>query len=161
MNRLGASSGAGAAGQRRLLLTALAVAVVDQVVKRVVVGALRLGSSVDVLGSFFRITRTENTGAAFGIFKSRPHLFVVVAILSVFLIVYLLSRRRNMFAFPERLALYFILGGTFGNLLDRIRLGYVVDFIDLRIWPVFNVADSFITIGAVMLCWSILARSRA
>jgi signal peptidase II len=84
-------------------------------------------------------------------FQSQPYLFAAIALLAVFFINYLLVRKTDRLSGLERLALCFILGGTLGNLADRLRLGHVIDFFDLRVWPVFNVADSFITVGAVML----------
>ena len=137
-------------------LIVLAIFTLDQVSKLCAVKFLSGASSVPVIENIFHLTLVYNTGAAFGIFRSRPHLFIVIAFISIAFIVYLLSRKTHAFTFSGRLALYFILGGTLGNLVDRLRLGHVIDFFDFRVWPVFNVADSFITVGAVILCWSIL-----
>jgi len=138
-------------------LIVLAIFALDQITKLCAVKFLSGSSSVPVISNVFHLTLVHNTGAAFGIFRSSPRLFIAVAFVSACVIVYLLSRRGRMFSFSGRIALYFILSGTLGNLVDRLRLGYVIDFLDFRVWPVFNVADSFITAGAVILCWSILS----
>jgi len=84
--------------------------------------------------------------------------FIAVSVIACAFILWLFSRKQEKLCFAEKLSLCFILGGTFGNLLDRVRLGYVVDFIDFKVWPVFNVADSFITIGAALLCWGLVGQ---
>ena len=117
---------------------------------------LSAGESIPVIKNIFHITIVHNTGAAFGMFRSRPQLFVIIAIFAIFFINFLLLRKSHVLSSAERLSLYLILAGTLGNLTDRLMFGYVVDFIDLRVWPVFNFADSFITIGAVILGLSVL-----
>ncbi|MFH1799175.1 MAG: signal peptidase II [Candidatus Omnitrophota bacterium] len=131
----------------------------DQLSKFFIGKLIVRGDSVPIVKNIFHVTLVHNTGAAFGIFKSYPHLFIVIAFLAVGFILYHL-RKAHTISILERTAFCFILGGIFGNLIDRIRFGYVVDFIDFRIWPVFNVADSFITMGAIMLLWLILERKR-
>lgn len=91
-------------------------------------------------------------------FKSHPDLFAIIAVLSVFFICILLLFKYKDLRFSEKLALGFILSGTLGNLTDRLRFGYVIDFIDLRVWPVFNIADSFITLGVGILIISVISR---
>lgn len=131
----------------------------DQLSKFCVSRSILQGSSTPIIRNILHLTLVHNTGAAFGMFSRHPYLFVIVAILSIVIIVYFLARKSGMLSAAERTALCFILGGTLGNLVDRVRFGYVVDFIDLRIWPVFNIADSSITIGAIILGISILARA--
>lgn len=127
------------------------VLLLDQVSKLAVLGAMEPGESVTVLGRVLSLTLVFNPGAAFGILSGHPWLFVPIAVVSSVLIVALISLRSTLLRSVEMMALCFILGGTMGNLIDRIRFGYVVDFFDLHFWPVFNIADSFITIGAVLL----------
>ena len=143
----------------RLYATALIIVVADQVVKRVVVNVLDLGRPVDVLGTFLRLTRTENTGAAFGLFRGGGVWFIIVsALASVAIIAFTreIVRMRRW----EQVAFGLILGGAVGNLIDRVRLGAVVDFIDFglshRRFPAFNVADSAITIGVVLIAFSFI-----
>jgi len=143
----------------RLFATALIIVVADQVVKRVVVNVLELGRPVDVLGSFFRLTLTENTGAAFGIFRGGGIWFIVVSAIASIAIVAFAREIAKMRRW-EQVAFGLILGGAVGNLVDRVRLGAVVDFMDLglghRRFPAFNVADSAITIGVVLVAFSFL-----
>ena len=128
----------------------------DRLSKFFAVKYLSAGESIPVIKNIFHITIVHNTGAAFGMFRSRPQLFVIIAIFAIFFINFLLLRKSHVLSSAERLSLYLILAGTLGNLTDRLMFGYVVDFIDLRVWPVFNFADSFITIGAVILGLSVL-----
>ena len=139
--------------------TALLITALDQVVKRVVVNAMELGQSIDVVGSFVRLTRTANTGGAFGILRGRSSWFIVVALVAAVAIAALsrqIARGRRI----ERVAFSLIMGGALGNLIDRFRIGSVVDFIDIGgsayRWPAFNVADSCITIGVTLLAISIV-----
>jgi signal peptidase II len=132
----------------------------DQASKYIVMALIEQGKSVPVIENLFHVTLIYNTGAAFGMLKAQPRLFMVIAILAILLINYVILRRSSSLNIMEKAALCFILAGTLGNLTDRLRLGHVVDFIDLRIWPVFNLADSFITVGAVILAWSLFKGTR-
>jgi len=143
----------------RLFATALIIIVSDQVVKRVVVNVLEMGRPVDVLGTFFRLTRTENTGAALGLFRGGGiWLIIVSSIASIAIIAFVreIARMRSW----EQTAFGLILGGAIGNLIDRVRFGAVIDFLDLGLgdarFPAFNVADSAITIGVVLIAFSFL-----
>lgn len=133
-----------------------AIFFLDQTSKYLAARSLSGTDTVPVIKGVFHLTLVFNTGAAFGMFQSQPYLFAAVALLAVFLINYLLTRKTDRLSGLERLALSFILGGALGNLADRVRLGHVIDFFDFRVWPVFNVADSFITVGAVMLGLAVL-----
>ena len=104
----------------------------------------------------FHLTLIHNRGAAFGILKNQTPFFIFVSILAVILIYSALRNNKNKKYSFHNVSLVLILAGALGNLIDRLRFGYVIDFLDLRIWPVFNVADSAITIGAILLGWSIL-----
>ena len=146
-----------------MFVTALLVTVSDQVVKRVVTIVMDLGQSVDFLGSVVRFTRMANTGAAFGMMKGRSLWFIIIsAAASVAIVAFHreIAKMRPM----ERLAFGLILGGAVGNLIDRVRVGAVVDFIDIGIgslrWPAFNVVDSAITIGVTILAFYLLFRPR-
>ena len=140
-------------------LSALVVAVVDQLSKTGIRFALATGESLFEFG-FFRITRIHNTGAAFGLFQDQSFFLAIFALVGVvFLLLFgLLFARR--FAFLDsrlgKLALGLVLGGTAGNLVDRLRLGYVIDFIDIGIWPAFNFADSAIVVGSIVLAYFFL-----
>ncbi len=135
-----------------------AVFILDQISKALAVRFLAPRASLALWGNALRLTYHENTGAAFGFFRGETP---VLAFLSLVFIViafgYLAATRRAPLA---RRALFLVLGGAAGNALDRLRLGHVVDFIDVGFWPVFNVADSAITIGALLLLVSMFARRK-
>ena len=113
---------------------------------------------LEVIRGFFRITYTCNDGAAFSILKGKRVFFIIMTIVVVSLIVYYLLK--NKVYWVEKYSLLLIISGAVGNLIDRIMYGYVIDFLDFIIFgydfPVFNIADSFITIGAIGLIISIL-----
>jgi len=138
----------------------LTIYLADRLSKFIVMKKLFFGESIPVLKSFFHITLVGNTGAAFGMFKNFSYFFLIISIVAVFLLIFLLIFKNHKFRFLERISLCFVLAGTLGNLTDRLQFGFVVDFIDFRIWPVFNLADSFITAGAFLLAWSVLFRSQ-
>ncbi|MDP3786586.1 MAG: signal peptidase II [Candidatus Omnitrophota bacterium] len=98
------------------------------------------------------LTLVRNTGAAFGLFRDQAVIFILISVIAIIFIGFYLIKKKTSYYLPLAL----ILGGAVGNLIDRLRFGYVVDFIDLRFWPVFNVADSCITIGAIILFFVII-----
>lgn len=135
---------------RPLLLTAAAVVAADQVTKSVALGALADGP-VELFGGLVVLRLTFNPGGAFGVFQGVPGFFLVAGIAVVVLIL-LWARRLEDHRWTVPLGL--VLGGGAGNLCDRILRdtgGRVVDFVDLRFWPVFNLADAAISIGVVVL----------
>jgi signal peptidase II len=118
---------------------------------------LLLNQSLPLIKGFFYLTLIHNRGAAFGILKNQTALFIFTSLLAVVLIYSSLKKNKSYKKLTlASVSLAFILGGALGNLIDRLFLGYVVDFLDFRIWPVFNIADSAITIGAILLGWCIL-----
>ena len=133
-----------------LIGCALSILVLDQVLKALVVRSLQHGHYIDLLGGLIRLDFTRNSGAAFGLFQSGGFVFAAVAIL-VSLGILVFYRRIADSSVLVRLALGLILGGALGNLVDRVRLGYVVDYVDLRWWYVFNLADSAIVVGVGLL----------
>ncbi|HTX53366.1 MAG TPA: signal peptidase II [Candidatus Baltobacteraceae bacterium] len=150
------------------LLTALIIIVADQVSKWAVLQSFRVGESVSVVPGFFDLTFVLNRGAAFSLFATLPEqirnpFFICVSITAVVLIVFY----RVRYLHGHRLAsfsLALILGGAIGNLIDRMRYGVVIDFFDAHIgayhWPVFNVADSAITVGVTLMCVDMLLEWR-
>jgi len=152
-------------------LLPLGIVVMDLVSKKAVKSLFRLGESKEVLGSFFRLTYIENPGIAFGIFSDIPHdsliknlIFSVITLSAAVFIIYLLRQAKNKIS---QISLCFILGGALGNIIERIFghlfysseftlfYGKVVDFLDFGVgdwrWPFFNIADSFITVGVILL----------
>jgi len=135
---------------------ALAVIVLDQLTKAMIVAAFRLGDARTVT-QFFDIVRAHNRGAAFSFLNDasgwQRWFFIGLGIVAAGFIVWMLKRHGGQRVFGWALAL--ILGGALGNVIDRLRFGQVVDFLDFHAgswhWPAFNVADSAITVGAVLL----------
>ena len=125
----------------------------DQITKHFISQAASLKESIPIIKNFFYISLVHNTGIAFGLFKNQTAVFVVISIIAIILILYNIFYQGNHKKLNnlELFAFSLILSGAIGNLIDRIRFGYVIDFLDFRIWPVFNVADSAITIGVILL----------
>ena len=132
-----------------IVLTGLAVFILDQLSKFFVLRQLSYSESLPVLPPFFHLTLVANTGVAFGLFRGNSDLFVVVGIAILFWI-YRFLRKNRVTDRWVRVGLGLVAGGALGNLVDRIRFGHVVDFLDFRVWPVFNIADSCIFIGTVL-----------
>jgi signal peptidase II len=150
--------------QRRLrfgLVLVLGVCVlgIDQFSKSLVAHALSDGRIIRLAGGLLWLDYSRNTGAAFSILPHGGAVFAAAAVVVCIAIV-LAHRLVAAASLPVRLGLGFVLGGALGNLLDRVRLGYVVDFIDVRWWPVFNVADSAIVVGVCILALHTLAEER-
>jgi signal peptidase II len=132
---------------------AVAIVVVDQATKALVTGALRPGESRPILGDFIRIVFSQNSGALFGLFKDNAAMFGLVSLVVIGLIVAYHGRTAASTYMTVTLGL--LLGGAIGNMLDRLRLGYVVDFVDSGIgnvrWYTFNVADAAISVAILLL----------
>jgi len=135
---------------------AIFILCVDQLTKFLVHKYLLLNQSFPIIKGIFHLTLIHNRGAAFGILKNQIPLFIFTSVLAVILIYLNLRNDKPKKLSIPTLSLCLILGGALGNLVDRIFLGYVVDFLDFRVWPVFNLADSAITIGAILFGYSIL-----
>ena len=131
--------------------------VLDAVTKNLVAASVSFGTEVPVIGHFVGITNVRNSGAAFGLVPAGAGVFTVASIVvSIALVVYV---ARTPISLWGGLVLGLILGGTIGNGFDRIFYGFVTDFINVHFWPVFNVADSAISIGVVLLiAWNVLRR---
>jgi signal peptidase II len=142
------------------VFTAGAVVVLDQITKRMAEYYLLQtpDHSISLVGELLRLTYVSNRGAAFGILQNQSILFVIVgiAVIGAILVSYRYFPKMSLLL---NIALGLQLGGAIGNLMDRIRLGYVVDFVDVAIWPVFNVADSAIVVGVGVLAFHLLKGS--
>ena len=135
------------------LFTVATIVLADRVTKIFFSDLLSLGESLPLIRNVIHMTLVHNTGIAFGLFKNHGIVFIIIPIIAVILLVFNIFYYRNN---KELSRLYIggfslILGGAIGNLIDRISYGYVIDFIDLRVWPVFNIADSAITVGACII----------
>ena len=138
---------------------AVLIVAVDQLIKWIVQTRMEPYQSLGIWGNWLAITYTRNFGAAFGILQSQTFLFIgltLVVIVSVWV------NRRRLPDYPRlfQIGLAIALGGALGNFSDRLRLGYVVDFIDLNFWPVFNIADMAIVSGVLLIIWGIYLKDR-
>jgi signal peptidase II len=140
--------------QLKSAITALLVVLADQITKLAIVASFQRGEQVDVLGSVLRLGHSRNSGAVFGIMRGSGNYFAVFSLVAsaVVIVVICLARTSSTLV---KIALGLVLGGALGNLIDRIRLGAVVDFIDVGVnsvrWPSFNIADLAITVGVITL----------
>ncbi|MBU4311646.1 MAG: signal peptidase II [Candidatus Omnitrophica bacterium] len=137
------------------LVAIFLILAIDQCSKALVSLNLKIGESIPLIKGVLHITYVKNTGAAFGLFKNSTLVFSAISVVAVVFISGLIFRSIAKGQFLSRpvfdWSLIFILSGAMGNLIDRFRLSYVIDFIDFRIWPVFNIADSSITIGTILI----------
>ena len=145
------------------LLTIIVLVTADQFSKFLIVQNIELNTPIKIIDNFFSITYVQNFGAGFSILQNQTTFLLVVGLLAVGAVSYLLIKSTNKETL-NRVCYLLIIGGTIGNLIDRFKLGYVVDFLDFVIFnydfPVFNIADSFLTIGCFLLIISIMLESR-
>lgn len=135
------------------LLTVIAIVFFDRATKIFFSDTLSLGESIPVVRNVLHFTLVHNTGIAFGLFKNQGIVFIIIPIIAVVLIAFNIYYHRNNTEVSRMYMIGFslILAGAIGNLVDRITFGYVIDFIDFRVWPVFNIADSAISVGTVLI----------
>ncbi len=138
-----------------LFVLPLAVVILDQFSKYIVVENMALGESIPIVEEVFHLTYILNPGAAFGMFAHNRLFFIAIAVVVIGIIIW---ARREILASPweVKAGCGLFLGGAIGNLIDRARQGLVIDFFDFRIWPVFNIADIAICIGVVLIIWNLL-----
>ena len=143
-----------------LALAAVSIAAIaaDQLTKWLVSGTLGLSESVGVIGPF-SIHHVRNAGIAFGLFSSATTAVIVVTTAAVAGMLVFFARAGQRHALVP-IALGLVLGGSVSNLLDRVRLGHVTDFLDFDYWPAFNLADTFIVVGVALLFLSFVAADR-
>lgn len=136
------------------------VVIIDQVSKRIVWETMPGRVPIDLIDGILRLRLSTNTGAVMGILSGSRLILIVVTILSIAALIVFAYRMRYA-PLPRRICLGLILGGAFGNLIDRISTGHVIDFIDMGIgayrWPTYNVADIAVTVGAVILIAGFIA----
>jgi signal peptidase II len=141
-----------------LASVACAAIIADQVTKYLVTSRLSLDQSVNVLGPL-SIHHVQNSGIAFGFFPDSTALVVAVTSAAVVWMVVFFARSGSRHpVLPAALGL--LLGGSISNLADRVRLGHVTDFVDLKYWPAFNLADSFIVVGVAILLFAVVGGDR-
>ena len=139
--------------KKKILSGSFIVAIIDLISKLIVSSYLTNGQSLNIIDNFFRITYVYNDGAAWSILRGGRVLFILLGILGIYLLLKYQKdykeNKRNILAFSM------LIGGILGNLFDRLIFGYVRDFLDFKIfnydYPIFNLADSFIVIGIILL----------
>lgn len=138
-----------------LFVLPLAVVILDQFSKFIVVENMALGESIPIIEEVFHLTYILNPGAAFGMFAHNRLFFIAIAVIVIGIIIW---ARREILAsqWEVKAGCGLFLGGAIGNLIDRARQGLVIDFFDFRIWPVFNIADIAICIGVGLIIWNLL-----
>lgn len=150
--------GAGIAQWASLVVVAGAAVLADQLTKWIVSGRLGLGDAVGVVGPF-AIHHVHNTGIAFGLFSNSTSVVIALTVAAVGgMVVFFARAARRHPLLPVSLGL--VIGGSVSNLVDRVRLGHVTDFLDFDYWPAFNLADTFIVVGVGLLFASLVAADR-
>lgn len=141
-------------GINMIILISIILLCIDQISKLLVVNLLTKTSSITIIKNFFYLTYINNDGAAFSILVGKRILLILVAILVIILLLHYI-KKNNIQNRLEIISLSLILGGSLGNLMDRVVRGYVIDFLDFKIFnynfPIFNLADTFIVIGVFLL----------
>jgi len=138
-----------------ILLLAVVVVVLDQLAKYYIQARMVPGMSIPVIDGVFDITYVLNPGAAFGILEHQTAFFLVVALIMIVAICYYYPRIPPGYRLL-RIGIGLQVGGAAGNVIDRVKTGYVVDFLDFRVWPVFNIADMAIVTGVALIIYNTL-----
>jgi len=132
----------------------------DQSAKFFLTHFLKPNETCPVIKNIFHITLILNTGCAFGLFRNKPSLFfMVISVVAIIFLIYFFKRLKKEDMLYKLAAILLIAGST-SNLIDRLRFGYVIDFLDFRIWPVFNLGDTAITIGVMIFILRLFYASR-
>ena len=129
---------------------------IDQIVKNWALNELKYKGAITVIENVFNLTYVENRGAAFGMLQNNQTIFILVAaIASIFGLYYIHTKKVNNLG---KIGILLVISGAIGNLIDRVRLGFVVDYLDFHIiWSyVFNLADCFVVVGTILLCLYII-----
>ncbi len=137
------------------LLTALGSFFLDLISKEIISSMMGLHESIPIIDNIFRLTYIKNEGIAFGLLQGIPHILLFISIIVLAIIIYL-TKRISTQKIPIQVAFGLIIGGALGNILDRIRFSSVRDFLDVGLnqslrWPIFNIADSVVFIGVILI----------
>ena len=139
----------------RFYILILLTVICDQLTKILALHYLAAQDTLPIIPNIFHLTLVHNTGIAFGFFRDHQSLLFILISISLIILFVWGKTRKNLSAI-DQVAVGLILGGAVGNWIDRLRLGAVIDFLDFRVWPVFNMADSAITVGVCLYLLSIL-----
>lgn len=133
----------------------------DQLSKSIIVQTIKLNDYIVVIKDFFNITYVQNRGAGFSILQGQMTFFYIITVVALIVLTYLLLKSKDKLS---KTAYLLMIGGAIGNFIDRLLLGYVVDFLDFYIfgynYPVFNLADSFLTVGVILMVISVLLEKK-
>ena len=137
-----------------IIILSIILLAIDQISKILITNVMDINVGIELIKDFFYLTYTHNTGAAFSILTGKRIFLILIAII-ILIIIFNYIRKNKVEGKIEKMAFSLIIGGSIGNLLDRIIGGYVVDFLDFKIFgydfPIFNLADTFIVIGVFLL----------
>ena len=152
-------------GKGRIMTTIIYISILllimDQISKILVIKFLDMNNSIELIKNFFYLTYTHNTGAAFSILTGQRLLLILIAVI-ILILIFNYIRKNKVEGKIEKIAFSLIIGGSLGNLIDRIVRGFVVDFLDFKIFgynfPIFNLADTFIVVGVLLLLITTITR---
>lgn len=133
-----------------LILSGILLIIFDQIIKYLVINNLSLGSSLSIIDNFFYVTYIRNTGIAFGLFQNK-NIFMIIIISIIIILLLIFYKKEKNKHLTLNISIVLIISGAIGNLIDRIIRGYIVDYINFTFWPAFNLADSFVVIGSILL----------
>ena len=140
-------------------LIAIFVIIIDQASKFLVRSNFSLYESVEMIPNFFHLTYIENPGAAFGILENKRIFFLLITIFVIIFIIWFMKTMEKEEP-KTNIFLAMVIGGALGNMIDRIIKGTVTDFLDFLVWPVFNIADSFIVVGMIAAAYFVIKSDR-
>lgn len=137
------------------------ILLLDQLTKYFAVKLLMNGEPYVIIKGFLQLEYVENFGAAFGILQNRKIFFIIITLVVIIAVIFYLKRNYYYINRPMKAALTMLLAGAVGNFIDRVRLGYVIDFVHVNFgkfydFPVFNIADSFIVISTILIVYMVL-----
>lgn len=139
---------------KKILTTSFICILIDQIIKIIITTNLKFTESINVIKNFFRITYLQNNGAAFSILSGNRIFLILITLIALLIIYIFLIKNKNINKI-EAICYGTLMGGIIGNLIDRVRLGYVIDYLDFNIinynYPVFNFADICIVVSAILL----------
>ncbi|KAB3535268.1 signal peptidase II [Alkaliphilus pronyensis] len=138
-----------------IYLLILLVIAVDQATKYWAINTLQYIGEIPIIQNIFHLTFVRNFGAAFGIFPNQKLFFIITKSIAIIGFSLFLYKNRKIHK-ALKVGILFIISGAAGNLIDRIRFGFVIDFFDFRVWPVFNIADMSVVVGAMLVSYVIL-----
>lgn len=146
-----------------IIILSIVFFIIDQLSKLLVIKKLNMGSSNTIINGFFYLTRANNDGAAFSIFTGKKFFLIAITFIIIAGLIYYIKKNKPKDKLT-RIAYSLIIGGSLGNLIDRIIRGTVIDFLDFRIlgynYPIFNIADTFIVVGVFLMFITMMRKDR-